>query len=172
MALSIASTGIRVRAYLAARGQDVANVRNNRVAALIPDALRELVNKGQLRKTFSISAVSGVVSLTAALSDAEPIILEENKQWVVNFDNQTYAAQRKADRSSLSLPSSVEFVYWTLENNSMLVANESGLGSFTDSGDIRNAPFVALLSSVTVGLEATFIQTLAGMLSVEQKAVP
>jgi hypothetical protein len=170
MALSLSSVSIRVRAYLAARGQDASNLRNNRIAALVPDALRELVNKGQLRKTFEISAVNGEVGLTAALADSEPIILEELKRATITFDSQTYPAQYKADRSSLILPATSEFVYWTLEDTTMLVADENGLGSFTDDGNIRNAPFVAQLSSVTVGLESTFIQTLAAMLSVSKAA--
>lgn len=172
MALTLASVGIRVRAYLAAQGQDASNLRNNRIAAVIPDALRELVNKGQLRKTFAISAVNGVVSLATPLTASEPIILEDHKRWLVTFDSATYPAQYRADRSSLLLPASPEFVRWALEDNSLLVsgADETGIGSFTDDGNIRNAPFVAQLSSVTVGLEATFIQTLATMLSAQKAA--
>lgn len=167
MALSSESVPIRVRAYLASRGADVSGLRNPRILALVPDALRELVTKGQLRKTFAISAVSGTVSLAAALADAEPLILEEIRKATVTFDNQTYPMQWKADRSSLMLPASVEFVYGAIEDTTLLVADESGLGHFTDDGDIRNASFVATLSSVTAGLESIFIQTLVRLLSAD-----
>jgi hypothetical protein len=157
MSLSLNSIPVRVRAHLASRGADVSNLRDNRILALVPDALRLLSERGFLRKTFVITAVNGVVDLAAPLTAAEPLILERIREAQVTFPDFTYALQWKADRSSLSFPASSEFGYVAVEDKTLLIATSDGLGVYDGTGSLRNAPYVPLLSSVPVTLEAAFI---------------
>jgi hypothetical protein len=157
MSLSLNSIPVRVRAHLASRGADVSNLRDNRILALVPDALRLLSERGFLRKTFVITAVNGVVDLAAPLTATEPLILERIREAQVTFPDFSYPLQWKADYSSLSFPSSDQFAYVAVENKSLLVATSDGLGVYDGTGSLRNAPYVPLLSSVPVTLEAAFI---------------
>jgi hypothetical protein len=155
---------------LAARGADVSNLRNNRILALIPDALRMLVDQGYLRKTFDVTAVNGAADLTSPLADIEPLILEQIRKATITFDGFTYPLQWRADRSSASYPSTSEFGYCFLEDKTLHVVNENGIGDYDGAGKIRNAPFLAQISSVTAGLEALFISTLANLANAQNTA--
>lgn len=182
MSLSVESLPIRVRALLASRGADVSNLRNNRILALLPSALSELsstvlqspnpAKRHLLRKAFPIIAVDGEVDLTAALTDTEPLLLDGIRQSTITFNDVAYPAQFKADRSSLSYPASTEFIYWTLEGTKLLVVEFDGLGTFAGIGQIRNAPYVPILTNAVVqsNLDDELVEIVARMASVRERA--
>lgn len=69
MSLSVRSICIRVRHLLGSRGQDVSNLRNPRIAALIDPALETMayrVAKGEdyrsLQKDYSLTPTAGVIA--------------------------------------------------------------------------------------------------------------
>jgi len=172
--LSVENVPIRARALLAARGQDVSNLRSPRLLALIPDALRELATQTMpttlLRKTFTETATAGEAALTASLAAAEPLILEGLRYASIYVTGFRYAAQFKADRSSLSFLSSAEFAYWALEGQTLVICDEVGLDNYAGPVTIRNAPYIPILENVPVSLEHLFILILADLASVKTKA--
>jgi hypothetical protein len=160
MTLSVNSIPVRVRAHLAGRGEDVANLRDNRILALIPDALRVLADKGYVRKTYTIAAVNGVVDLTAALAD---LIMERVREAQVTFADFDFPLQWKADRASLQYPSSSAFGYVAPENKTLLVDDGTGTIAYSGAGQLRNAPFRPALTDVNATLEPIFIAIIAEM---------
>ena len=174
MSLTVESVPLRVRALLAARGQDVSNLRNPRIIALIPDALRELATQAMptnlLRATFTETAVNGVAPLTASLAAAEPLILEGLRRASVYVDGYSYAAMFKADRASLAFPASPEFAYWTVENQSILIRAEDEVDSYDGPVTIRNAPYIPILENLPVSLEHMLILITADLASMKARA--
>lgn len=132
---------------------------------LVDDALRklaELALPGRLlRKTFTVTATSGEASLSTPLAAAEPLLLDGLKHASVFITGFTHAAQYKADRSSLSFAASTEFAYWTLENQSIVIRDGTGLGNYSGTVTLRNAPHVPTLANVPVSLEPILVEILA-----------
>lgn len=132
---------------------------------LVDDALRRLAElalpSGLLRTTFTVTAMSGEASLSTPLNAAEPLLLDGLKRASVFIDGFTHAAQYKADRSSLSFEASTEFAYWTLENQSLIIRDGTGLDNYSGDVILRNAPFVPTLANVPVSLEPVLVEVLA-----------
>lgn len=174
MSITIESVPIRVRALLASRGQDASNLRNNRILALVPDALRELASQAMptnlLRKTFTETAAAGEASLATSLAATEPLILEGLRRASVYITGFSYAAQPKADRASLSFPASTEFAYWALENQTIIIRDATDIDTYAGPVTIRNAPYIPILANVPVSLEPLFLLILADMASMKSKA--
>lgn len=174
MSLTVESVPIRVRSLLAARGQDVSNLRTPRLLALIPDALRELATQAMpsnlLRKTFTETAVAGGAPLTTSLAASPPLILEGLRQASIFIEGFAYAAQYKADRSSMSFLATPEFPYWTLENQTIVINDGTGLGNYAGDVTIRNAPYIPTLATIPTSLEHLFILILADLVTMKAAA--
>lgn len=132
---------------------------------LIEDALRRLAElalpSGLLRKTFTVTATNGEASLSTPLAAAEPLLLDGLKRASVFIDGFSQAAQYKADRSSLSFQASTQFAYWTLENQTLVIRDATGLDNYSGDVILRNAPFVPTLANVPVSLEPVLVEVLA-----------
>ena len=126
-----------------------------------------VVNTNLLRKTFTETATAGEASLTTSLTASEPLILEGIRSASIFITGVDYAAQYKADRASLAFPASTEFAYWTLENQTIVIRDADGLGTYDGAVTIRNAPFIPTLANVPVSLEHLFVLILA---DVKEKA--
>lgn len=126
-----------------------------------------VIGTNLLRKTFTETATAGEASLTASLTAAEPLILEGIRSASVFITGFDYAAQYKADRASLTFPASTEFAYWTLENQTIVIRDADGMGTYDGTVTIRNAPYIPTLANVPVSLEHLFVLILA---DVKEKA--
>lgn len=120
-----------------------------------------------LRKTFTETATAGEASLATSLTAAEPLILEGIRSASIFIEGFDYAAQYKADRASLAFPASTEFAYWTLENQTIVIRDADGIGTYDGAVTIRNAPHIPSLANLPVSLEHLFVLILA---DVKEKA--
>lgn len=132
---------------------------------LVDDALRRLAElalpSGLLRKTFTVTATNGEASLSTPLNATEPLLLDGLKRASVFITGFTHAAQYKADRSSLSFETTTQFAYWTLENQSLIIRDGTGLDNYDGTVILRNAPYVPTLANVPVSLEPVLVEVLA-----------
>lgn len=140
----------------------------------IKSALRILAEKAMtgnlLRKTFSVTAVLGEASLATPLAASEPLILEGLRRSSVYIDDFDYPAQYKADRSSLSFPATTELAYWALENQTILIRDAVGIDNYAGTVEIKNAPYIPLLTSVPVSLETVLVMIVAEMVPANKAA--
>lgn len=131
----------------------------------VDNALRRLavlaLPNNLLRATFTVTATDGEASLATPLSASEPLLLEGFKRASVFIDGYTHTAQWKADRSSLAFPSSDQFAYYTLEDQTLVIRDSGGLDSYTGTVTLRNAPYIPILANVPVSLEPVLVEILA-----------
>lgn len=175
MTLTVQNIPVLVRSLLASRGADVSNLRNNRILALVDIALRRLAevtaSTSLLRKSFTVTAINGEASLATPLSATEPLLLDGLRRAQIFIDGFNHAAQYKADRSSLTFSASNQFAYWTLENQTLIIRDGTGLDNYDGPAVIRSAPYVPLLANVPATLGPIFIELLAELLT-NGKPVP
>lgn len=131
----------------------------------IPQALRKLaelaIPSNLLRKTYTVTATSGEAPLTIPLNAAEPLLLEGLRRAQVFITGFNHAAQYKSDRSSLSFPGSSQFAHWTLENQTLIIRDATGLDNYAGDAVIRGAPYIPLLANVPVTLEPILVEIMA-----------
>ena len=131
----------------------------------ITNALQQLAEvvstSNLLRKTVTVTATNGEAPLTTPLNATEPILLAGLRRGQVYISGFNYPAQYKADRSSLIAPASTEFAYWTLENQTILIRDATGLDNYDGDVIVRNVPYVPLLANVPVTLEPLLVEILA-----------
>jgi hypothetical protein len=137
------------------------------LAARIETSLRLLAERvmrtNLLRKTYSVTAAAGEASLTTPPpAEPEPMILEGLKLAQVYIDGFTLPAQYAADRSGLMLDQTDQFARWTLENQTVVIRDATGLDHYAGPITIRNAPYIPTLANVPVSLDAVLVKILAG----------
>ena len=133
--------------------------------ANVETALRRLAEmaapKNLLRKTFTVTATDGEASLTTPLAAAEPLLLDHLSRASIFITGFTMAAQYKADRSSLSYAATTQFPYYTLENQTLVIRDATGLDNYNGTVTLRNAPYIPLLTNVPASLETLLVELLA-----------
>lgn len=161
MALDNDALAARAKLLLSSRGEDVSGLHLYRLISLIPNAKRKLavMRRGEnFRKDFTLTITAGVVSLTAHLSAAEPLILDLLKWADIRSTGSTHKWQWTGNRSTLSLqPSVTDLIHFTVE----------GISLYTNAVDATatcKTTFEPSLATVeTQGLDDELVEILAGM---------
>lgn len=171
MALTVKTAINRVKGRLNEQGVEV--ILPPDVERLIPDALRRfalLVNSSAemsplLRKDFSIVVASGVGSLTASLTAAEPLLAECLPNAHLVASTNTTPMQYLPDRFQLSLSRPLGFfIYFCNDQGTLRTRNTDGSLTSLNTTVTATAQYIPTIGNVPTQLEDLFITTLADMI--------
>lgn len=166
MALSLENIPIKVRALLAARGQDVSNLRSPRILALVSDALEVMSHRAAksegyegLQKDFSVTPTSGVIDLTSIATIIFDIA--RSRVRVASTNVPLYAVDSLETLVNAGLPT--DKVIYAQDGTDLHFRDIGGtLNTYATALKIK-ANHVLTLATVPAQYEDMFIETLAGL---------
>lgn len=168
MALSSLTTQnipVVIRALLASRGADVTNLRNNRIIALINNALETLayrVAKGAdykgLQAEFSATPTAGVLTLTSGMIfDLARSTIRDSSATTLTAVDSLFTLTHGV------LP--LGQIYYTLEGSKLRFRNTDGVLNTFASPLTITANFIPVLGTLPVEYNELFFSTLAELLT-------
>lgn len=145
------------------------------IAVAIPTALNRFGEKiaadlrpdirNLLRKDFAVTITNGTGSLAAALTAAEPLIINEIMAGNAYVTNGTQPCQWLVDRAQLGLTRPPFFIYYCIDNSSVRTLNtDRSLTSLNTTLTITSN-YTPSLTSVPFQLEDNFIDLVVEIMS-------